>query len=173
MKMLIALDGSSFSEAILEPASKLADNENAEVYLMRVVRSSHIHRGWADRATSEHVLVIESEISGGTLPQGSAGTGTPVETRYQAEERSQHIAEEYLENVERRFFPGRGQKKVVIKEDPADEIAAFARSEGVDLIALATHGRSGVARLLMSSVANKLLNSGVAPLLLVRPEGLR
>ena len=61
---------------------------------------------------------------------------------------------------------------MVVAEDPAEQILNHAREEEVDLIAMATHGRTGLARLLMGSVAHNLLQARVAPLMLVRPGEL-
>jgi nucleotide-binding universal stress UspA family protein len=96
----------------------------------------------------------------------------PAETAIQTEERLKQEADDYLNHVAATRFP-RGAKHVVVYgEDPAEEIAKYAREEGVDLIALATHGHSGLSRLLMGSVADKLLKSHVAPLMMVHPDGL-
>jgi nucleotide-binding universal stress UspA family protein len=46
----------------------------------------------------------------------------------------------------------------------------IGRSEKPDLIVMATHGRSGIARLVLGSVADKVVHSGAAPVLLVRPS---
>lgn len=51
---------------------------------------------------------------------------------------------------------------------PADGILEYARAHGVDLIAMATHGRGGVSRLVLGSVADKVLRSGSVPVLLQR-----
>ena len=68
-------------------------------------------------------------------------------------------AEEYLDDVAARFFPGGAVKKVVVGQNPAEEIANYASEEKVDLIALATHGRTGLARVMMGSVAGELLKA--------------
>jgi nucleotide-binding universal stress UspA family protein len=49
------------------------------------------------------------------------------------------------------------------------EIVRIAQQEGLDLIALATHGRSGLQRWIYESVAEKVLHTAQAPLLLIRP----
>ena len=71
-----------------------------------------------------------------------------------------------------RFFARGVEKMVVMGDDPAKEIADYARREKVDLIAIATHGRTGLARLTMGSVAGELLKARVAPLFMIRPDGL-
>src|SRR4029077_7065486 len=58
----------------------------------------------------------------------------------------------------------------VLKQgDAALQILETARELGVDLIAMTTHGRSGVSRWVMGSVAEKVLRASNVPLLLVRP----
>jgi nucleotide-binding universal stress UspA family protein len=56
--------------------------------------------------------------------------------------------------------------------DPAETIAAVARERTCHLIAMATHGRSGLARLLLGSVAAATLARATVPVLLVRPADL-
>jgi len=53
--------------------------------------------------------------------------------------------------------------------DPAGRILEACRDEGADLIAMTTHGRSGVSRWIMGSVAEKVLWSSNVPMLVVRP----
>jgi nucleotide-binding universal stress UspA family protein len=55
--------------------------------------------------------------------------------------------------------------------DVAPALLGHARSHDVDLIAMATHGRSGLARALMGSVADELLRAAPCPVLLARPHG--
>jgi nucleotide-binding universal stress UspA family protein len=53
--------------------------------------------------------------------------------------------------------------------DPAAAIARVACDEQVDLLVMASHGRSGVARLMLGSVAEQVLRATPVPVLLVRP----
>ena len=53
-------------------------------------------------------------------------------------------------------------------DDPADEIVSYAKSAGVDLIVMGTHGRHGVAHLLMGSVAEKIVRDAPCPVMTVR-----
>ena len=67
----------------------------------------------------------------------------------------------------------RGVKaSVVMKEDltAANAILDYADHNGVDLIAMSTHGRSGIGRWLMGSVADKVVHGAKMPVLLVRPD---
>lgn len=54
---------------------------------------------------------------------------------------------------------------------PADRIIHYARHFGMDLIAMTTHGRSGLSRLWIGSVAEKVIRSMARPILLVRTQG--
>jgi nucleotide-binding universal stress UspA family protein len=53
--------------------------------------------------------------------------------------------------------------------DAGVTIVERAQSEHPDLIVMATHGRSGVVRMMLGSVAEQIVRSGVAPVLLVHP----
>ena len=53
-------------------------------------------------------------------------------------------------------------------DTPADEVASYARTHGIDLIVMGTHGRSGVSHLLMGSVAEKVVRTAPCPVLTVR-----
>ena len=59
--------------------------------------------------------------------------------------------------------------KVVVDSNPARAILEFAEDNGIDLVGMATHGFRGAKRLLVGSVADKVLRSAPAPVLLVHP----
>jgi len=58
----------------------------------------------------------------------------------------------------------------VVEGNPADEILRYADEHGSDLIAIATHGRSGIKRWVMGSVAQKVLGAAKCPVYLIRPR---
>jgi len=64
-------------------------------------------------------------------------------------------------------------KRSVRHGDPSREIVKFAREEKMDLILMATHGRTGVSHVLMGSVAEKVIRHSPVPVLTVKPENLR
>jgi universal stress protein A len=51
------------------------------------------------------------------------------------------------------------------------EISNYARKHDVDLIVISTHGRTGLAHVIMGSVAETIVRTGPCPVLTVRPEG--
>ena len=59
---------------------------------------------------------------------------------------------------------------VVVEEQPAVGILQEAQKADADLIALATHGRRGLSRLFLGSVADKVVRGGRLPVLLLRPK---
>jgi nucleotide-binding universal stress UspA family protein len=74
----------------------------------------------------------------------------------------------YLDSVRERLT-GRRATALVRHGDAAEEIAQAAQELGADLIALTTHGRSGLSRLLMGSVAEAVVRRSSLPLLIMRP----
>jgi nucleotide-binding universal stress UspA family protein len=59
---------------------------------------------------------------------------------------------------------------VVAELSDAAEILKYAAAHAVDVIALATHGRSGLRRLILGSVADKLIRGADVPVLVLRPS---
>lgn len=63
------------------------------------------------------------------------------------------------------------ERHVIPDERPAEAIARFAGEQATDVVALASHGRTGATELLMGSVASGLVRSSPAPVLMVRAGG--
>lgn len=75
------------------------------------------------------------------------------------------------EQLEGKLTGGAGIKKVVLVGRPAQEIAAYALKNSVDLIIMTSRGRSGAASWLLGSTANELIHSVKIPLLVVKAPG--
>jgi nucleotide-binding universal stress UspA family protein len=61
---------------------------------------------------------------------------------------------------------------VLLEGDPATQIARFAADAGIDVIVIGTHGRTGVERLVMGSVAEKVMREATCSVLVVKlPRG--
>jgi nucleotide-binding universal stress UspA family protein len=82
-------------------------------------------------------------------------------------------AEAYLQRLQGRLASATGSdvEIEVASDEPASAILAAAEKHHSELIAMTTHGRSGIARWVLGSVAAKLLHASQTPLLLVRPAG--
>ena len=82
-------------------------------------------------------------------------------------------AEAYLERVASRLRADgtRIQTRVVLARHAAEAILEQVRAHGHDLVALATHGHGGARRVLLGSVADKVIRGASAPVLVYRPAG--
>jgi nucleotide-binding universal stress UspA family protein len=115
------------------------------------------------RSLSAEVLVARVTDSHETLPAGAAGMARALT---QADQES---ACEYLERVARDLtrWGLRGTTRVR-SGHPVRQIARLAREERVDLIVIASHGRTGATRWLLGSVAEGVLRHAPCPVLLCR-----
>jgi nucleotide-binding universal stress UspA family protein len=146
--ILVTLDGSPLAEQILEHVTGLGGLAGARYTLARVV-SPMVVTGYAP--TPEGMLADSAH--GAELEMLVAD------------------AEAYLESVAA-VLRSRGlavETQVVVELQTAVGILEFAREKAVDLIAMATHGRTGFSRLVLGSVADKVLRGTTAPVLLYRP----
>jgi nucleotide-binding universal stress UspA family protein len=141
-KMLVPLDGSSRAEKILPHVKNLAKVNSSEVIFLKVVQPIIIGDGY------KGILVDES--------RGES-------------QRKVDNALEYLSGIEDKF------NKIGIKTDKISIIGSIvttiievSQSENIDLIAMASHGRSGLSRVFYGSVAAGVLNAVDRPLLLIR-----
>jgi nucleotide-binding universal stress UspA family protein len=148
--LLVPLDGSEVAELVLPHAEVLAsprDGAAAEVALVRICEP----------------LVLPPV----TTPETSVNWGAAAE-EYMV--KSKKSARDYLSRVQRGLADvGIKVSLVVLEGDPATEIIDYASKKKVNLIVMATHGRSGLGRWAYGSVAQKVLHGASSPILLVRP----
>mgnify|MGYP000976197928 CR=1 FL=1 len=146
LKILVPLDGSDHSEAALEPAHLLRQTLSGELLLLRVVDKSD-DVSWR----FDPVAFTMREVP-------------PMELEH---------AQEYLTTIASAAGADTASVGTFVEVgDPASAISRVARQEGVDLIVMATHGRTGLARLTLGSVATATLQRAHVPVLLVRPAAL-
>ena len=142
-RIVVALDGSSVAEQILPGVVALAELEESELTLLRVVVPS---------TSSQKAIANEC---------------TPWWDREVA------AAEAYLFRAAAKLREDglRTRTDVVIGENIAQSIADYAARESADLVAIATHGRGGLSRALIGSVADALTRTSHTSLLVLRPAG--
>jgi nucleotide-binding universal stress UspA family protein len=150
-KILVPLDGSELAECVLPHVEAIAKGCLAEsITFVRVVEPVYLPIS-ADPDQ-------EYTFSAKDWQRMEAG--------------SKAAAEEYLKRLTSKIkYNGVKIEWEVIVGKAAESIADYASSSGADLIAIATHGRSGVGRWVWGSVADKLLRSSLIPILMVRPPG--
>ncbi len=147
-KILVPLDGSEMAECVLPHVEAIAQGCGARSVLF--VR------------TADPV----------PIPTGGEELAFGADTWRQIEAEHRATASKYLEHlVERVKYAGIEVSSEVLTGRPADSIADFADQNGVDLIIIATHGRSGVSRWVMGSVADRVLRSACVPVMMVRAPG--
>ena len=87
------------------------------------------------------------------------------------EEERKSAAAEYLDGVRHRMKgEGVDLRSEVLVGRVAERLAEYIESQAMDLIIIATHGRSGISRWVRGSIAERVLSSSRIPVLMVRPD---
>jgi nucleotide-binding universal stress UspA family protein len=145
--LLITLDGSAHAEAILGPALELGEVMKSAYTLLQVVSPVPVLGydafGYAPVGTDE-ALVDAMSAQALRYLDGVAG---------RLRERGLHV-----------------RPVVAINPSAAGAILAEAEAHGYDAVALETHGRHGPARVLLGSVADKVIRGAVGPVLVHRSK---
>jgi nucleotide-binding universal stress UspA family protein len=102
------------------------------------------------------------------LPHTTMAVDLPVPIIEETFREARLEAERYLQDTADIIVAKGGRAQVTVRSgDPATEIVNAAHDLGADLVAMATHGRSGIRRVLFGSVAEGVLRRAPVPLLLV------
>lgn len=143
-KILVPLDGSKLAEVVLPHVEQLAWELGSTLILLRVIKPPR--------------------------HPGSPGPEYTVSLDQDQERAAHREAETYLSGHrgELRNKRVEASTHVVVREAAAAAILDFADQKQVDLIAMSTHGRSGLGRLVYGSVAEKVLQGATCPVLLIR-----
>ena len=141
--IVVPLDGSKLAEESIPVAARLAALTNARVTLLRVV-----------------------------IPQLALGHPSFV-LQFNVDQLDRHRdeAKRYVNEVADRFrgeIPGL-TAEVLMAESPPRTILEWSEQHGAELIAMSTHGRSGFRRVMLGSVADKVIRGANIPVLLTRP----
>ena len=140
-KMLVALDTSEFAECVFEHVKEIA----------------------TARAIPDIVLlgVIEPVR---TAAMAYFGDDEVKKSEAKAKESMLH----YLSDAKEKLSLGSSNvSTVVLLGDPATEILKYVENNGVDLLVMSSHGRSGVSKWFLGSVVERVLRASVAPVFLV------
>ncbi|MFC1868940.1 universal stress protein [Thermodesulfobacteriota bacterium] len=145
-KVMVPLDGSELAECVLPHLETFIKGFKInDVHLVRVIEPEVHYRG-------EHA--IDPEI---------------VANR---ESERESLAREYLDGVVNRVTrEGATINTDLVFGRVTESLADFAQRNNIDLILIATHGRSGITRWVRGSVADKVLRSANVPVLMVRAPG--
>lgn len=145
--LIVPLDGSELAQAAVPVAVDLAHSLTARLVLVAVVPKAS--------------QLVASEVGIGTF----AG---------QSHQRLEADAHAYLDAMVAQLSGFQLEVEAMVRSgEPAAEIALVAHEHQAVAIVMATHGRTGVARSILGSIAGKVLHGSTSPVVLIRPVELR
>ncbi len=139
-KVLVPVDGSIESESILGFLTHMAAKLDLEVTLL-------------------HILPRHTEVF----------AYTNISEQGKIKKQENEYIQQLGDKLKAKGVKATGVFREVLQGDEAEEIIRLAEEEKFSMVAMATHGRSGVGRWIFGSNAEKVLDEGSTPLLLVRP----
>jgi nucleotide-binding universal stress UspA family protein len=142
--VLVATDGTDGSARAVDHALAVADRFDATVHALYAVDTQVVAadpEGFGEAGTVRAALRREGERATADLVERAEATGVAA--------------------------------RAVVREaaTPRRAIVGYAREEGVDLVAMGTHGRSGIRRILLGSTAESVVRTSPSPVMTVRSGG--
>ena len=142
-KILVPMDGSKTAEGVLPHAKALAYSEGAQLILLTVATNPALDYAFSDPGIAQR-----------------------------AEEEQQIRSKKYIIEVEAQLKAAGFKVSTLLRVGAvADVILQTAEELQVDVIAMSTHGRTGPARWLLGSVAERVVRNSKVPVLLIRAKG--
>jgi nucleotide-binding universal stress UspA family protein len=144
-RLLVPLDGSILAEAVLPFVRRLTTPQSASIVVLRVV-------------TPTPIAAIDVPMA--------------AQAVVEMDERNRVESERYVENVAAELHADGFDVITDVRiGEPAHVILECVRDRAIELIAMTTHGRTGLRRLLFGSVAEHVLRHAPVPVFLVRVSG--
>ena len=141
-KIMFPVDLSDVSIKIVPYVKELAERLNAKVHVLFVARSlQHFSTIYV---SDYSVKSFEAEIVKGAVKK--------------------------LREFVDAHFKEQSCETKVLSGDPSDQILKYIRSEGIDLVVLGTHGRKGIDKIMLGSVADRVIKNARVPVLTVNPH---
>jgi len=141
-KVLVPLDGSALAELALRHAGEIARGSGAEILILQSIYLPVT-------VAPEPVLLAEGKML----------------------EEAARTALQYLDRIGAQLREGGHRVRTMVDDrPPAEAIVQVADRENIDLIVMSTHGRSGLSRLMMGSIAESVLRHTHRTVMLVKPE---
>ena len=149
--IMVPLDGSELAECVTSHVKSIA------------------------RGRPETIVSLVRAVDPAMLPTSdptSAEFGLTKSDRKQLVQQRTKAADQYLQDLNARLnWRWENINTTVIVGEPAQSLAAYANDNNIDLIVIASHGRSGIRRLIIGSIADRIIRSSCAAVLLVRAPG--
>lgn len=161
VRVLLPLDGSEFSRQVIPYVIKVL---RPETHVLTLLRVAPVPEGF--HPIPPRPLAIE----GWSAAEGWRGDEPPVYYSQVYEGAVANLEEELLNEARRLDAAGFDVTPAVRFGEPEDEIAGFVVEDDIDLVVMATHGRSGIGRVILGSVAAAVLRRTHVPVMMVRPR---
>lgn len=142
-KILVPLDGSKVAEGVLPHAKSLAYSEGAELILLTVTSNPAMDIVFSDPGIAETAILEQQEKSKAYI------------SKIEDELKSEGFRVSNLMRV----------------GSVAETILGVSEELNVDIVAMSTHGRTGAARWLLGSIAERVVHNSSIPVLLIRAKG--
>jgi nucleotide-binding universal stress UspA family protein len=142
-KILCPVDFSEFTKDVITCAADISKQYGAELHVLHVIPNLTYFTPYESFLTPENLVAMEKNIQ---------------------------------DEVDRDFKKVLGEvgidvRKVVRTGGAFVEIIDYAKTEGIDLIVMGTHGRSGIEHILIGNVAEKVVRKSPCPVMTIRPRG--
>jgi len=149
-RILVCLDGSRLAEQILPYATEEALRFNSKVTLLQVIS-----------------MIFSPSVA--SVPGVPTETGDIIEEELHRQEAE---TKAYLDSVAQPLLEkGIDVECVILQPSPSgDAIVNYAQDNSIDLICIATHGHSGLGRVVFGSVADQVLRESGLPILVIKPK---
>lgn len=143
-RILLPTDFSTNSDAATKYACELATSFDAELHLLHAIDLPPAY--WPELGTG-----LDFSTSIGVFKAEAEKSMTKV--------------------LDSQWSARRKLVQTILEGSPKVEIIRYAREHDIDLIVISTHGRTGLAHVLMGSVAENVVRTAPCPVLTIRPEG--
>ena len=155
-RIVVPLDGSKLAECVLPHAEDIAKGCGTEELILVTV---------TERIVGSSMKYVTQPIAG--VPPLQPEIKIPVSVG-----KKQKQGERYLNRIANGLRKkGLRVRTEVLLGHPAEEIVTFAKDNKADLILIASHGRSGVSRWVVGSVAERIFRGTRLPVMMVRVPG--
>ena len=141
-KILCPVDFSEFTDEILSYDEIIAKRFDSELHLIHVIPNLSYFTPYESFLTPENLVAIERNIEG-------------------------EVGKDFDKITKKLDFPF---KRIIKTGVTSVEIIDYIKQQGIDLVVMGTHGRSGIEHILIGSVAEKVVRKSPCPVLTVRPK---
>jgi nucleotide-binding universal stress UspA family protein len=144
-KILVPLDGSPVAECVIPHVEALAKSPEREVQLITIIEPFEM-------PTRGKIALSDDDIK-------------------QANAEMKQEAHRYLDQVSQKLIrSGIKVHPIVLVGKPAETLVEYVNDNDIDILIMATHGRSGISKLFWGSVAEKVMRSINIPILLIKTK---